>query len=169
MRLQGVSVAIVRGAWESHVHGEGPPLARWGRRHPPEGADGEYRSMSGEHAGPQIPRRRRPSAVNAARMVPPRGMEKRAIRNRALSLPTLADADGALRTVNPLRRPPCAVNVAGTVPPGGMESRVSGYRALSLPTGCASCPYPLEYCIGGTWGIPLLHCSLGPKAANFWT
>jgi putative transposase len=133
-RQTAVSVALVGGGRERRPPGEGPPLARWGRRHPPEGSDGEYRSMSGEHAGPHIPRRRRPYAVNAARTVPTGGMETRAIRNRALSLPTLADADGALRTVNPLRRPPCAMNVARTVPTGGMERRVLGYRALSLPT-----------------------------------
>jgi hypothetical protein len=26
-----------------------------------------------------------------------------------------------------------------------------------------------EYCIGGTWGMPLIRCSIGPKAADFWT
>lgn len=57
------------------------------------------------------------------------------------------------------RRGPCAVQVACTVPTGDGKTQF----------GCASCPYALEYCIGGTWGIPLLHCSLGPKAANFWT
>jgi hypothetical protein len=69
MRQQGVSVAIVVGGRESRPHGEGPQLARWVRRNPPECEDGEDRSMSGEHAGPQIPLRRRPYAVKAARTV----------------------------------------------------------------------------------------------------
>jgi hypothetical protein len=88
MRQKGVSVAIVVGGRESRPHGEGPQLARWVRRNPPECEDGAYRSMSGEHSGPQIPLRRRPYAVKAARTVTTGGMEKRAIRNRALSLPT---------------------------------------------------------------------------------
>jgi hypothetical protein len=69
MRQKGVSVAIVVGGRESRPHGEGPQLARWVRRNPPECEDGAYRSMSGEHSGPQIPLRRRPYAVKAARTV----------------------------------------------------------------------------------------------------
>ena len=76
MRQQGVSVAIVVGGRESRPHGEGPQLARWVRRNPPECEDGEDRSMSGEHSGPQIPLRRRPYAVKAARTVTTGGMGK---------------------------------------------------------------------------------------------
>ena len=38
MRVTGVSVAIVLGARESRVHGEGPQLERWVRGHPGGGA-----------------------------------------------------------------------------------------------------------------------------------
>jgi hypothetical protein len=76
MSLGGVSVAIVLGAWKSHVQGEGPPRARWVRSNPVgcEGlgiladADGALR--------PGNPLRRGPGAVKVARTVPTGGMGK---------------------------------------------------------------------------------------------
>jgi hypothetical protein len=54
MSLGGVRVAIVVGARERRVQGEGPPLEGWVRSNPPACSGGEYRSLSGEHSEPEI-------------------------------------------------------------------------------------------------------------------
>ena len=92
MRLRGVSVAIVLGAWESYVRGEGPQPERylqvrpWRMEMPVN--TGRYRQEGSEG---KCPLRRSPCAVKAARTVTTGGMEKRIVRYRALSLPTGID------------------------------------------------------------------------------
>src|SRR5882724_3896129 len=79
MRPEGVSVAIVLGARESRVHGEGPQLERWVRSNPAECeglgilADASRALRTGN------PLRRSPCAVKVARTVTTGGMGKHSL------------------------------------------------------------------------------------------
>jgi hypothetical protein len=84
----GVSVALVVGGRESRPQGEGPQLERCASSHPAEYEGlGILANVSGTRKAGN-PLRRSPCAVKAARTVATGGMERRAERNRALSLPT---------------------------------------------------------------------------------
>src|SRR5687768_18493852 len=88
MCLERVSVAIVVGARESRVHGKGPQLVRCVkvllRSCIPGNPGWGWKGNDGKGPG-----RRSPCAVKVARTVATGGMERRVVRYRALSLPTL--------------------------------------------------------------------------------
>jgi hypothetical protein len=83
-------VAIVLGAWESHVQGEGPQLIGSLVATPPDDNAWESRQMLEERERGCKSKRRGPCAVKVARTVPTGGMERRVQGYRALSLPTKA-------------------------------------------------------------------------------
>jgi hypothetical protein len=88
MRLKGVSVAIVLGVRESRVQGEGPHRERRVRSNPVRCQGVGIRAKADGALRPVSPLMGSPYAVKAARTVATGGMERRAIRYRALSLPT---------------------------------------------------------------------------------
>jgi hypothetical protein len=79
MHRKGVTVAIVVGAWESHVHGEGLQLERWVRSHPVRCKGLGILANADRALRTGNPLRRSPCAVKVARTVATGGMEKRTI------------------------------------------------------------------------------------------
>ena len=88
MRLEGVSVAIVLGGWESRAQGEGPQPERYASSNPAECEGLGILADVSRALRAVNPLMGSPYAVKAARTVATGGVEKRAIRNRALLQPT---------------------------------------------------------------------------------
>jgi hypothetical protein len=76
MSISGVSVAIVLGAWESHVQGEGPPLVGSLVATLLDGKAWESLPMPAERERGRKSNRRRPCAVKVACTVTTGGMGK---------------------------------------------------------------------------------------------